>query len=247
MSALHKLHALLVMALLLPVVTKANPDAQHFYFIAGTALIYPNLKYDDPTLQLDKNIPVLSPLLQNRQISIPGTAIDVSDISLIGGSLGYQFTDRVALEAVVGFPGAIHFVGSGLLAPLGHFADFKTGQFIPLLLNVLYEPFPASAYRPYIGAGPALAWIRKADVTNPLVDRVLALEFPQANWGWGVQAGIQVDITKQWFMRLDAKYLRIYVDEVKLKVNALDQALNITIPNAQMSLPLISFGIGRSF
>jgi outer membrane protein W len=247
MSALHKLQVLLVITLLMPLAAHANPDAGKFYFIAGTALIYPDLKYNDPTLQLDKNIPVLGSFLQNRQISIPGTAIDVSDISLIGGSLGYQVTDHLALEAVAGFPGTIHFVGSGLLEPLGHFADFKTGQFIPLLLNVLYEPFPAHAYRPYIGAGPALAWIRKAEVTNPLVDRELALEFPQANWGWGVQAGIQVHITEQWFMRLDAKYLRIYVNEVKLKVNALDQALNITIANAQMALPLISFGIGRSF
>jgi hypothetical protein len=161
MSAFHKLQVLPVITLLMPLAAHANLDAGKFYFIAGTALIYPNLKYDDPTLQLDKNISVLGSFLQNRQISIPGTAIDVSDISLLGGSLGYQVTDHLALEAVAGFPDAIH--------------------------------------------------------------------------------------TEQWFMRLDAKYLRIYVKEVKLKVNALDQALNITIANAQMALPLISFGIGRSF
>lgn len=236
-----------VAAMLFPLIVQANPDAGKFYFIAGSALIYPDLSYDDPTVTLDKKIPVLGKLLKGNKTAIPGTAIDIPDISLIGGSLGYQITERFAIEAVAGIPGSIDFIGGGLLAPLGHFAEFKTGEFIPLLFNILYRPFPNQAFRPYVGAGPALAWIRKADVTNPLVDNVLSLEFPQLNWGWGVQAGVQLDVTDQWFMRLDAKYLRVYVDEINLKIRALDQSLNIVIPNGEMSMPLLSFGIGRTF
>ncbi len=236
-----------VIALLFPLIVQANPDAGKFYFIAGSALIYPDLSYDDPTVTLDKKIPVLGKLLKGNKTVIPGTAIDIPDIALIGGSLGYQITEQFAVEAVAGIPGSIDFVGGGLLAPLGHFAEFKTGEFIPLLFNVLYRPFPNQACRPYVGAGPALAWIRKADVTNPLVGDVLSLEFPQVNWGWGVQAGIQVDVTDKWFMRLDAKYLRVYVDEINLKIRALNQSLDIAIPNGEMSMPLFSFGIGRTF
>lgn len=247
MSALHKLHALLVIALLMPLAVHANPDAGKFYFVAGTAMIYPDLEYEDPSLDAGDRLPRLARRLIRQPVSIPATAIDVSDIALIGGSIGYQFTEAVAGEAVVGLPGAVDFVGGGLLAPLGKFAEFKTGDFIPLLLNVLYRPLPGRTLRPYVGAGPALAIIRKADVTNPVVDGLLSIDFPTLNWGWGVQTGIQVDVTDQWFMRLDAKYLRVYVDEIDLKVRALGRSLDIPITDGEMSMPLISFGIGRTF
>lgn len=239
--------AFVVSAMLLPLLVQASPGSGEFYFVAGSALIYPDLDYDDPTVTLDGQIPVLGRLVKGNEIPIPGTAIDIPDISLIGGSLGYQIADRFAVEVVAGVPGAIDFVGGGVLAPLGNFAEFKTGKFIPLLFNMLYRPFPDKAVRPYVGAGPALAWIREADVTNPLVEDALSLEFPEVNWGWGVQAGAQLDVTDRWFMRLDAKYLRVYVDEINLHVSAVGQSLEIDISNGEMDLPLLSFGIGRAF
>ncbi len=247
MSSVRAFLALLVVTLLMPVAVHANPDAGKFYFVAGTAMIYPDLKFEDPSLEPGKRLPPLVRRLVRRPLAIPDTAIDIPDIALIGGSIGYQFTEAFAAEAVVGLPGAVDFVGGGLLAPLGKFAEFKTGDFIPILLNVLYRPLPGRTVRPYVGAGPALAVIRKADVTNPVVDGLLSIDFPTLNWGWGVQAGVQVDVTHEWFMRLDAKYLRVYVDEIDLKVGALGQSLDIPITDGEMSMPLISFGIGRTF
>lgn len=247
MYFLRKLNWLFIIALMFPVIAKANPDAEKFYFIAGTALIYPDLKYDDPPVIVDKKIPLLGRLLDDKQVTIPATDINVSDIALIGGSVGYQITEQFAVEAVVGLPGTIRFSGGGLLAPLGEFGEFEPGQFIPILLNAVYIPFPDWTYRPYVGIGPVLAWIRDTKVTNPLVDSAMSIEFPKMNWGWGVQTGVQINILDDWFMRLDAKYLWVYVDEVDIRIRALNQSLDIPISDAEMALPLISFGIGRVF
>lgn len=226
----------------------ADPDAGSFYFIAGFAGLYPEVKNDDPEVTFAPNLP----LVGGQSIKVPGVQIQLPNITLMGGSLGYHITDNFAAEVLVGIPPTIDINVQGILAPLGKLAEFRPGQILPLLFNIVYRPFADTSHhvRPYVGFGPALLWIRDVNVYSDVAKALkIGLDFPSYNWGWAAQAGVTIDITDKWFMRLDAKYVRATVNNVKINVGAfnLDKAIDISLDFPQINLPVYSFGIGRKF
>lgn len=223
-----------------------GPLRGDFYFTVGYAGINSDIDSDAPQVAIDDGLRFIG----GQKLEIPAVTLDIPHLSLVGGSFGYKLTDQFSIEGLVGIPPDIDVETGGLLAPLGKLGSFGTGDLVPLLLNVVWSPLPHRAVRPYVGVGPALLWIRGFDVSNPVTEALLEIDFPEYNVGWGAQAGLSFDISEDWFINVDAKYVRAEIEDIKLEASGLGElgdALDISLDIPKTELQIISFGIGRRF
>lgn len=183
------------------------------------------------TFDADTRVPILGTVLPAGPVKGSGIAVAPDEIATV--TLGYLLTRHWAIETALGLP-TLKFdnVGKGSLeeeplvrvriprlsnvqvGPLdGKIADVTAA---PLNAKLIYRFLPDRRVRPYLGAGatytitynerlvdPSL-WTRRTDPgTAPDLD-------VSDEWGSILQAGVDIDLTKKWFLGLDV--MRVDLD-----------------------------------
>ncbi len=93
--------------------------------------------------------------------------------------------------------------GSGTIAGAGKVAETK--QLPPtLVLNYMFNP--QSNIRPYIGAGINYTTFFSTKTTGALAGTDMKLD---DSWGAAADAGVDVDINKDWFFNASVWYMNI--------------------------------------
>ncbi|CAH2604418.1 Uncharacterized outer-membrane protein y4mB [Rhodovastum atsumiense] len=147
----------------------------------------------------------------------------------------YFFTDNIALELIAGT--TQHTISASNTA-IGNLTVGKTWV-LPPALTVQYHFFHDNRVSPYLGAGInyTVFYNTEAPGSGSPVTK-LALE---SNWGWVLQAGVDINLTGRWYANVDVK--QIFVS-TKAKLNT---ALGPVTAKTDLNPLVVGAGLGYRF
>ena len=154
--------------------------------------------------------------------SLAGTAADTGDRTGLSGTIGYMITDKLELEALLGLPfkhaikpnGGLStaLAGLGVTGP----ADIGETKHLPPIVSVNYHFMPKSKWRPYVGVGVNYTKFFSEKTSGGLAEAGYTDLKLDDSWGWAAQVGIDVDISKNWFLNATIRKANI---ETEAKIN----------------------------
>ena len=124
---------------------------------------------------------------------------EVSNATSLAVNFTYMATDNIGVELL----GALPFKHDISVTGLGKVAETKQ---LPPTLILLYNFAPHSGVRPYAGAGINYTKFFDVNTTNALSGTNLDLD---SSTGLAVEAGIDVDIDKEWFFNASLWHIDI--------------------------------------
>jgi len=144
---------------------------------------------------------------------VPGTGIEADDSTSLVGSIGYMLTDKWALELLLALPFEHDLTSNvALSGALGSAGNIATTKQLPPVLSINYHFMPKNPWRPYVGAGINYTTFFDEQTTGALKNAGYTdLELADS-WGLALQAGIDVDITKEWFVNTTVMWVDINTD-----------------------------------
>ena len=157
-----------------------------------------------------------------------GVAVDGNTQAFVNFS--YMIKDNVALEVLAATPFTHDLIATGAVTG-------KVGetQQLPPTFSVQYHFKPKASVRPYVGAGINYTTFFSEKTTGALAGTSLSLD---DSWGLAVQAGVDIDITNDWFFNADIRYINIETTATSSALGTVDVEINPTV---------ISLGVGTTF
>ena len=142
--------------------------------------------------------------IRTNGASNAGSGVNVTSDTVPELDITYMWTPHWGTELILGT--TQHTVdGSGTLNSLGGIIDTNV---LPPTLTLQYHFKPNSNIRPYAGVGVNYTAFYDEKVTGGL-DAANAKVKIDNSWGLAFQAGVDVDINKDWFVNFDVKYIDI--------------------------------------
>jgi len=151
-------------------------------------------------------------------------AIGVDGNTQIFANVTYMFKDNVGFEVLAATPFSHDITLSG--SKIG-----ETEQ-LPPTFSVQYHFKPKASTRPYVGVGVNYTTFFSEKATAVITS--LSLD---DSIGLAVQAGVDIDITKDWFFNADIRYINI-------ETTATTNLGNIEV---DINPTVISLGVGTRF
>ena len=112
---------------------------------------------------------------------------------------------------------------------------------LPPTLTLQYHFNPEGSVRPYAGIG--LNYTRFSSVkldAGTVLGGSVPLTMDRSSFGWAAQLGVDIRLAPQWFLNLDAKYVKIDSDiEVK--------GAGVPVTKLDIDPLLLSVGLGYRF
>jgi outer membrane protein len=171
---------------------------------------------------------------------IAGSGVGVDSDTVPEIDFTYMLQRNWGLELILGT--SRHDVnGTGSIAPLGNIIDAKV---LPPTLTLQYHFAPSSNIRPYAGAGINYTYFYDESVTGGL-DASGAKVNIDDSWGLALQAGVDIDMSKDWFFNIDVKYI-----DIDTTAHFSNTALGAGIPVAvdvDIDPWVIGIGFGTTF
>jgi outer membrane protein len=163
---------------------------------------------------------------------IPGATAHARDNITAIFDVGYNVTKEFAVVMMIGIPPRTAVEGQGTVAPLGTLGAVRFG---PVFLTGIYRLPEWGAFRSYVGAGLAHAFI-----LEDYDGSVKQLDV-HGNSGFTLQAGIEYSLGKSWGVFVDYKRLWLSLDADGL-IGTVPVTARITLdPN------LVSAGVRYQF
>lgn len=195
----------------------------------------------------------ISPDVGSNQIMAGGTAlappagIDIDSATTLDIDFTYMFTNNFAVELLLDLTSVHDISGTGNLTGV-NIGDVKV---LPPSLIAQWHFMPNNRIRPYVGAGvnytiffnesttsqftATLDTVAGSGAGNPAISSTgLSVD---DSFGLVAQAGIDFDINNNWFVNLDAKY-------IKLDTKATIQANGVDTATVDFDLNPIILGVG---
>lgn len=167
---------------------------------------------------------------------VPTGSVKVDDGYMPEVDFTYMATDHVGAELIVSTT-KHNIQGTGAIAGLGKVADVWA---LPPTLTLQYHFAPKSHIRPYLGAGVNYTIFYSGDASSSLNKALGPTKVKlDDSFGYALQAGIDVDVTKKVFVNLDVKYIDIDTT-ARLTTGAAVNKINV-------SLDPFVFGAGIGF
>lgn len=166
--------------------------------------------------------------------------IDIDSAVTLDIDFTYMFNSNFGMEILLAIPATHDVNGTDSIASLGKIAEVTV---LPPALIAQYYFNPQTNVRPYLGAGINYTFIYDEKTTDSLTSFAGATSTGldvDDTFGFLVQAGVDVDINKNWFVNFDAKYFWINTDAT-VQVDGAD-ALKISF-----DLDPLVLGIGAGY
>jgi outer membrane protein len=164
---------------------------------------------------------------------IPGARVNVTDRAAPELDFSYFLTDNIAFELIAA--STPHNV-SASVPGLGK-VDVGSVWVLPPTLTVQYHFMPHSAFSPYVGFGPTVAFFYGSSPAGGAVTHFSVGN----NVGFTFQAGIDYNITGHWFANFDVKQMILNIDS---HVDALGTTLHA---HDALDPLIVGLGIGYRF
>lgn len=157
-----------------------------------------------------------------------GAEVSVDSATSVQLTIAYMMTPNINVELLGALPFKHDINGAGAISVAGKIAE--TEQLPPsLVINYMFNP--QSNIRPYVGAGLNYTTFFNTDTKGVLAANDMDLE---DSWGVAVDAGVDVDINKDWFFNASVWYMDISttasvdgVDVVDVDINPWALAIGI--------------------
>lgn len=135
------------------------------------------------------------PSVANSGVSVNSdTTLELDFTYMLGNNLGLELILATTKHGVT---------GTGALAG----ADVSNVRVLPPTLTLQYHFAPKASVRPYVGAGLNYTVFYNAKRGAALVaNNATDIDYDNS-FGLAAQAGLDIDISKDWFMNLDVKYI----------------------------------------
>jgi outer membrane protein len=150
----------------------------------------------------------------------------------------YFFTPNWAAELILTYPQKHDVTFAGV--------NIGTIKHLPPTLTIQYHFLPQGTFRPYAGIG--LNYTRFMDVdlnAAPALGGINApLDVDDDSWGFAFQVGADYAIAPNWFVNLDAKYVQISADNIRISGGAL---AGTKVTDLDVDPWLLSIGLGYRF
>lgn len=167
---------------------------------------------------------------------VPGGKVKVNSAASVEADISYMATDSVGLELIAATTRHTITGNSKLTGAVGNVVGIT--DLLPPTLLVQYHFMHAGKIRPYVGFGVngTLFYNTKSAIggVNLKLDNSI---------GYAGQVGVDVDITKRWFVNLDLKYINL---ETKAKLSAPTGA-TIATTNVNINPWVVGVGVGTTF
>ena len=136
----------------------------------------------------------------------PGSSVGVDDSFAPEVDFTWMATDHIGAELILAT--TKHSIsGRGSLGGLGTLASTWV---LPPTLTVQYHFAPKSHVRPYVGVGANYTIFYSSKASAGLVTAIGATNVHlNDSFGYALQAGIDIDLSKRVFLNLDVKYIDI--------------------------------------
>lgn len=147
--------------------------------------------------------------------------------------ISYFFTPNIAAELILTVPQK-HDVELGGV-------DIGSVKHLPPTLTLQYHFNPTGTVRPYAGVG--LNYTRFSGVkldAGTVLGGSVPLKVDRSSVGWAAQIGVDIQLAPQWFLNLDAKYVKIDTD-ISVK------GAGIPVTRLDIDPVLLSVGLGYRF
>jgi outer membrane protein len=132
-----------------------------------------------------------------------GLDLSINDKVIPEFDISYFVTPQFALELVLTYPQK-QTIRSGS-------TDIGSLKHLPPTLTAQYHFTGLGAFKPYVGAG--LNYTRFSSVHfNPAVQAALQPSLEKNSWGLALQAGLDYELCKNWYLNLDVKKVQIRTD-----------------------------------
>lgn len=133
----------------------------------------------------------------------PGGKVDVNDNTQLSVNLTYMLSNNIGVEVIAATPFSHDIEGAGVLNGAGKVAEVKQ---LPPTFMLQYHLSPGATTRPYVGAGLNYTFFFDEETTGALTGTDISLD---DSFGLALQAGVDMDISKDWFINADIRYINI--------------------------------------
>lgn len=147
--------------------------------------------------------------------------IDVDDGYSLGLDITYMVSDNFGVELMLNTT-STHDINGASGLPVSNVGEVAV---LPPSLIAVWHFKPSSNIRPYVGAGINYTFFFNEDTTSELdvgLGGNTDLDIDDA-FGLVAQAGVDIDINKDWYISFDAKYIDMDT-EATIKVNGANAA-----------------------
>lgn len=162
--------------------------------------------------------------------TISGSSVSVDSSQGIFLNVTYMLRDNIGLEVLAATPFSHDVTATGSISGLGKIAEVKQ---LPPTISVQYHFMPKSDFRPYVGAGINYTTFFNIKTTGGTVTSMSLDD----SWGLAAQVGFDKDISKDWFINADLRY-------IKIKTTATTNVGNVDVT---IDPWVISLGVGTRF
>ena len=220
-------------------------EAGDWQFRVGLGVVAPDTSDDDLTVDVFQSD-------ANPSGTVAGAQIDVDDGYSLVFNATYFFSSNWGLEILAATPFSHDVDGAGILEGVGELGDVKH---LPPTVSLQYHFRPNQTIRPYVGAGLNYTIFFDEDTTDELhqtlVDTVntrLGANFGGGStslnvddsFGLALQAGFDIDLSENWFLNFDLRWIDIDVD-AELRTTTFansDDTLDPTIVNSAVDVDI---------
>lgn len=169
---------------------------------------------------------------------IPGSGTSVDSDTTLELDFTYFFTPNWGAELILG-TSKHDLNGDGSIGALGKIGSAKT---LPPTVTAVYQFAPSASVRPYAGIGINYTSFYD-EKTSASLNAALGPTTAELSSSWGLagQAGVDIDITKDWYINFDAKYIRM---DTTITLNS---SGTIRTVNVDLNPWFFGLGIGTRF
>ncbi|MHA6721005.1 OmpW/AlkL family protein [Sphingomonas sp. RS6] len=138
------------------------------------------------------------------QPGIPTGKVGVGDAVMPEVDFTYMATDHIGAELIVSST-RHDITGREAISGLGTVGHTWV---LPPTLTLQYHFMPKAAVRPYVGAGVNYTTFYSSKTSDSLNTALGKTELSlKDSFGYALQAGVDIDINKKFFLNLDVKYI----------------------------------------
>jgi len=139
--------------------------------------------------------------------SLGADAVEVDRKVLPEIDVFYTFTPNIVAELVLSYPQTMNVNLKGV----GNLGTFKA---LPPTLLGQWHFLPGQQFDPYVGAGVNFTWIQPVHID---AYPGLPLDLKKSSFGAAIQAGVDYNVDKRWFVNADIKYIAPLQTDLLLK------------------------------